>query len=258
VTLLDWIFGKSNRQKLARLQFLLQIGYSNLKAERYEEARRSLLEALKSRELLQGSPLLDWLLQTLDCAYLFDERFEEEITFFSEYLARYPDDLAGYNARAAAFWYMENWPQAVNDYSYVLQSQPENILALSGRGQILAEMGNFQAALDDLGKALQAIRSVSESDAKNMPLLEYEAFARRGRSDALAGLGDLTEALAELEISLRLCPENAWAYYSRAQVYEKIGEQEKATADYEIALLKKGPKLTPSRRERAHAWLQNR
>ena len=118
-------------------------------------------------------------------------------------------------------------------------------------------MGDFHAALDDLNKALQLIKSFPKPDSEDGHALGQEAFVRRGRADALAGLGDTASALAELEKSLQICSENAWAWYSRARVYEKIGDGEKAAADYQISLLKTGPKLTPARRERARAWLQN-
>lgn len=54
-----------------------------------------------------------------------------------------------------------------------------------------------------------------------------------------------------------MSPENAWAYYSRAQFHAAQGDREKASADYRLALEKAGPKLNRIRRERAQAWVQN-
>ncbi|HKV95568.1 MAG TPA: tetratricopeptide repeat protein [Candidatus Angelobacter sp.] len=146
----------------------------------------------------------------------------------------------------------------MNDYSHILKADPENINANACRGQVLAEMGDFQAALNDLNKGLQLIQSFAKLDSNgDSNALDQEAFIRRGRADALAGLGDTASTLAELEQSLQICPENAWAWYSRACVYEKMGNHEKAAADYQTSLLKTGPQLTPARRERARTWLQN-
>jgi tetratricopeptide (TPR) repeat protein len=257
VTFFDWLPGHKKRKDLARIMFLIQSGFAALQGGQYQSARAAFSEALQFRDSLKGTHVLDWLLTALSSAYLMDEKFEEAVIFFSDYLRRYPGDLGAYSARATALWYAENWIPAVSDYSSMLEVNPENIAAIANRGQVLAEVGNFQAALDDLNKALQLIQSLANPAGRDIQALNQEAFIRRGRADAMAGLGDTASAMAELEKSLQSCPENAWAWYSRAGVYEKMGDRERATTDYQTSLLKIGPKLTPARRERARAWLQN-
>jgi tetratricopeptide (TPR) repeat protein len=257
VKFFDWLQGKTKPTNPAiRVQALIQEGYMALQSEDYEKASNAFVEVLRFRDILKSSPLLEWVLMALDSAYLLNERFEEEIMFFSEYLVRYPRDLSAFSGRAAAFWYLERRQQAINDYTRVLEATPKDLIALSGRGQVFAEMGNSRAALEDLDAALRVIESGSAGAASDN-LGEYEAFVRRGRGDALASSGDQAAAMEELDRSLRLSPENAWAFYSRAQLYDKMGEKSKAADDYAVCLKKKGPKLNPARRDRAQAWLQN-
>jgi tetratricopeptide (TPR) repeat protein len=258
VTFFKWLSGSEKRQDLARVNLLIKNGFTAYQSREYEKAATAFSEALQFRDILKGSSVLDWLLWALQSAYLLDERFDEAIMFFSGYLSRHPGDTAAYSGRATAFWYAENWIPAVNDYSQILQADRENIEALANRGQVFAEMGSFRAALEDLNKALQLVHSSPTPSGADNQQSDREAFIRRGRAEAVCGLGDTAAALVELERSLQICPENAWAWYTRAQVYEKLGDQQKAASDYEIALQKQEPKLTPARRERARAWLLNR
>ena len=138
MTFFAWLWGSKKREDLARVKLLIQSGFAAMKADQYESARVTFSKALEFRGSLRGTYVLDWLLTALSFTYMKDEKFEEEIIFFSDYLLRYPDDTAGYSARATAFWYIENWSAAVNDYSRILEVNPENIDANACRGQVLA------------------------------------------------------------------------------------------------------------------------
>ena len=58
------------------------------------------------------------------------------------------------------------------------------------------------------------------------------------------------------EVSIKLSPENAWVYHNRGQVYERIGNRENASADYQTSLTKKNPALSPNRKAHAQARLR--
>jgi hypothetical protein len=58
------------------------------------------------------------------------------------------------------------------------------------------------------------------------------------------------------EASIRLSPENAWVYHNRGQVGELAGDRENAVADYQKALSKKNPALTPKRKAHAQARIR--
>jgi tetratricopeptide (TPR) repeat protein len=185
------------------------------------------------------------------------EQYAEAIMFFSEHISRHPGDMTAYHCRAGCFWYTGELERSISDFSRVLERKPRDVLALSDRGQVLVEAGKAAEALKDLDYALQLIKNGPPVDPYWIQYHKQgEPFVHRGRGVALAALGNHAAALEELNLSLAQCPENAWAYYSRAEFYEASGEHEKAAKDYRLALEKNGPALNPIRRERARARLQ--
>jgi Flp pilus assembly protein TadD len=108
--------------------------------------------------------------------------------------------------------------------------------------------------MEDLNLALS---EVSRAAALNPPWAAWyktlEAFVRNGRGFALAALGENRSAMDEFGLSITLCPENAWVYHNRAQVYDRAGNREEACADYRTALGKKGPALSPIKKRHAQA-----
>jgi Flp pilus assembly protein TadD len=60
--------------------------------------------------------------------------------------------------------------------------------------------------------------------------------------------GSNQAAVDEFAVFIKLSPENARVYHNRGQVCELAGDQENAIADYQRALSKKNPALTPKRK----------
>jgi tetratricopeptide (TPR) repeat protein len=252
--------GPRNGHELARsherIVSLVWESYTQLRAEDYDKARATLLQALQHRDELAIVGLLEYVLMSLDVIFVAKEDYEAGIAFFSEYIERNPSDAAAYCCRGAVFWYSGELEKALDDYSCTLERDPQSVIALSGQGQVLAEMGRSQEALAVLDLAL---RRVEAPDPRwRDSLKEIEAFIRRGRGVAAAGLAETERAMAEFESSIVLCPENAWVYYSRAQVLERLGNWNNALSDYHVALGKKAPALTPIQREMAQARIRNR
>jgi len=182
--------------------------HSLLNAEEYTKARQILLIAVGSRDKITDAPTIDWVLQTLEATWLFQDEFEEQLAFFTGYLKKYPYDVAAYRARASAFWYSDRLQDAINDYSRALELNPVDILSRSGRGQILAELGESTRAIEDLDVALRTIETTARPDESRVHWCRAaEAFARRGRGVALAGLSQFREALNEFAQSIALSPE---------------------------------------------------
>jgi tetratricopeptide (TPR) repeat protein len=228
-----------------------------IEAEEYDKAREILLRELKSRDDIKEPKVVDYLLLSLAATWLFTDKYQETISFFSEYIRRYPRDLAAYVARAAALWYSGQLEQAIDDYSRALELKPNDILSLSGRGQVLAETGRSKRAMDDLNMALEELKMARLPNWRWKKWYEQvEAHVRRGRGIALDGLGEHVLAMAEFDLSMTLNPENAWVHYDRACLYEAAGHPEKAFSEYQIALAKNGPPLNPIRKQRAQARLR--
>ena len=236
---------------------LLQKAHAHLQLEEYDLARASLLQAVGSRDRLMDATVITYILSGLEATWLFTERYEEGIAFFSEYLGRYPGDSGAYVGRAAALWYTGRLQEAIRDYSRALELNPTDILSLTSRGQVLAEIGENGRAMDDLNLALNYLKTVSTPNpAWSEWYQEVEAFVRNGRGFALAGLSESAQAMEEFAASMKLSPENAWVYYNRAQVHDRAADKEEATADYQKALIMKKPRLNPIRRNHAQVRLR--
>ena len=225
-----------------------------MRLEEYDKARASLLKAIGSRDTINEPKTISYVLLSLGSRWLLTEQYEDGITFFSKYLSRYPEDSAAYCGRAEALWYTGRLQEAIRDYSRALELKPSDILSLSGRGQVLAEVGENGRAVEDLNLALLTLKTVSTPDSSWYKWYEHiEAFVHNGKGFALAGLGESRLAMDEFEVSMRLSPDNAWVYHNRAQVYDRAGSREKATEDYQKALTKKNPPLTPNKKAHAQA-----
>ena len=231
---------------------MLNEAYTLIKSKEYEKSRQILLAALDFRNSIHDGARLDWIVNSLAATWLAQEQFDEQITFFSNYLSRYPDDCPGYRSRAHAFWYADRLNDALNDYSRAIELNDKDILSRSGRGQVLAELGRSEEAMADLDVALQLLDSLRHTDGTRLEWCRnIEAFVRRGRGVALAASGQMEEAMHEFTTSVTLKPDNAWVYYSKATVYDQQADQQHALAEYSTAITKSEPPLTPSQRERA-------
>jgi len=242
---------------LGPLDRLVSEAHGHLVAEEYDEARVLLLQALRSRDDVNEPATIDYLLMSLETSWMLTEKFEEGISFFSSYLGRYPGDSAAFGGRAGLLWYSGRLEEAIQDFTRSLELDPNRILSLSGRGQVLAEVGRGEEALRDLDLALPILNK------RQVPLPGWmvwytaiEAFVHNGRGFALAVLGQNGHAMAEFDQSINLCPENAWVYHNRAQVYDRAGDRKQAISDYERALAKKGPALNPIRKMHAERRLK--
>ena len=245
------------RESLNDVHQLLQEAHDHLRMEEYDKARAPLLQAIGSRDDINEPETISYILTSLGATWLLTERYEDGVAFFSRYIDRYSEDSEAYSGRAEALWYTGRLQDAIRDYSRALELKPKNIMSLSGRGQVLGEAGEHGRAIEDLDLALRALETVSAPDASWAKWYEQiEAFVHNGRAFALAGLGKNGAAMDEFEVSIKLSPENAWVYHNRGQVCELAGDRENAIADYQKALSKKNPALTPKRKAHAQARIR--
>jgi tetratricopeptide (TPR) repeat protein len=233
---------------------LMWAAHVKLEQKDFGEARRLLLQALERRDEIVDATQVYYIITSLGVAWLFEEEYVACIEFFSEYIRRYPGDAAAYCARGGALWYSGRLTEALADHSRALEISPNDVGALLERGQILAETGEHNKALDDLALALQLIPHGEIQDATW--LRKMEAYARNGRGLALGGIGELELAFREFESSIALCPDNAWVYFNRALVNDRLGDLKKANSDYQSALTRNDPKLNPLRRKFAEGRMQ--
>jgi tetratricopeptide (TPR) repeat protein len=238
---------------IAAYKFVHEV-HDEVVSKNYDKARDLLLQALKHRDKIEDPAIADYVLQSLGLTWLLADKYEEAISFFSEYSRQHPKDSGAYVGYAEALWYSGKFPEAIHEYSHALELKPHDILSLSGRGQVFAELGEGTRAMVDLNQALEEIDAARQVGSVSTQWYEHiEAFVRNGRAVAFAALGEDTSAMREFESSIALCPDNAWVYYNRARVEDGARNLEKARLDYQTALAKDGPALNLIQRERAEA-----
>jgi tetratricopeptide (TPR) repeat protein len=258
--LLKWLKARLSRNTMdhdfdSSLRFLLNGAQSDLELKNFGDARRQLLEVLENRRQIRSRALLVTVLNHLGATWWLQDQYREGIEFFSDYIRRYPEDVEAYSQRATMLWYAGEPQEAVCDYSRALESVPNDIFALTGRGQAQVEINKYNEALHDLDLALRCLEQNPNLDSRWRN--ESQAYIQNGRAAAFAGLGDFDRALKEFDVSVSVCPHNAWAYYNRAHAYDVRGERGKAIVDYRLALVEREPRLSPNKIQRAEARLRD-
>lgn len=234
---------------------LLAAANEHLQRRDLDQGRRMLLEAVNHPEISGHRPYLSYVLRALSITWLWQDRYQEALDFFSEFIRLNPSDPDAYCGRADALWYVGQHFHAIADYSRALELDPNEIRALSARGQVFAECGEHERAVHDLDQALQELSHNSHLDGKWRA--EMEAYAQSGKGLALAHLGDYARATEEFEASIARSPENAWVYYNRAQMNEHQGNREEAILNYRRALELNNPALSLPKRENTKARLRD-
>ena len=154
--------------------------------------------------------------------YAHSERGDTEkaIADFSQALRLRRDYVDAYVNRAHAYSNTGDHNRAIDDYSQVLRLEPRNASAWNRRGSAWHRIGEDQKALADFSQAI-AIRP------------DY-ALAWHNRGNVYFNTGDYRKALTDLNQVIRLSPSSA-AYASRGNILSRLGETERAEADFAAA-----------------------
>jgi tetratricopeptide (TPR) repeat protein len=143
--------------------------------------------------------------------------------FNSEFLQRHPSEIFAYYLRAVRFWYNR-------------------------------QLGRPQIAVGDRTEVLEIINKIP--NARELNWSAMHAYTRNGLGAALAALGDCSKSSEEFGKSADLQPENAWVYFNRAHLHEKLSDNAKALTDYQVSLSKSKPKLPAYKRAIAEKQVQ--
>lgn len=176
------------------------------------------------------------------------ERFSDAVRLATEALEMDDESRWALRLRAGAYWYNEEFVEAVDDYTRVIELDDESADDLASRGQALAELGEYERALIDLDHALELTQGQVSPASRAYPL--------SGKGLALVGLGRFDEAHQAIEQSIELCPDNAWAHYNRGLLFREQGLTTKAVESFQEAIGLSHPALTPRKRQRAEAFIQ--
>ncbi len=235
------------------LSDLVNQAQTRLLAQDWEGARPPFLKLLSYRNRINDETWINYFLTGLEATWIFQDRYQEQINYFNDYIRRYPNDAMAYQVRGSAHWYAVQLPEALADFDQALamphSQKTVDMASHSARGQVLVELGEHERALRDLDRAIEFAESLTDIDEAWRR--DIQAFARNGRAAALAGRGDFDAAGEEFQRSLDLHPDNAWVYFNRAKAFEAQGRPDLALNDYRLALEKRNPRLSISKTEHA-------
>ena len=227
-----------------------------LHTKRFREAYSELKRFQKVSYHVDYAKIMEEVIQKFDTleAY-FDEEthihdYEESIDRCTRAIKEHPWKVSNYVKRANSYYNCSQYLNAIPDYDNALRMEPDIGIHHENRGCAHFHVKNFKHALDDLQRAesLGAIKDTSYffrgtiyhsfgnyeeaisdfTTAIEMDNEYTEAIAGRGRS--LAKIEKYDDALADFSKSIEL-DDNVLVVGDRADLYDLMGESEKAAAD---------------------------
>lgn len=163
-----------------------------------------------------------------------------------------PMNASYYFGRGLAYLAQSNLREALSDANQAVRLNADHAPAYSLRGILCQRLGELTEAIASYKQAAQ--RYLDQKDAVNGRhcLEQIERLQRppAPATDASSGLevtqfiqqaltkaaaGNYASAIADLDWTLQLDPQDAQAYFSRAQVREKMGDDWSALSDYRNA-----------------------
>lgn len=198
-------------------------------------------------------------------------QYELAIADFTEIMRVLPPDdslrARALGERASAFTELGKYQEAIDDYSELIRHDPDSPALYALRASMYSLLGKHKFAFEDLTEAIRlepneeelarlrpSLRSLRAMEAFSLGLMEQVIIdateAIRGNPtdfDALAlaywlrgkaknTLGQFEEAIADLAEAIRLKPNHARLYTTRASAYVLLNRYELAIADLTVAI----------------------
>lgn len=131
-----------------------------------------------------------------------------------------PEDSESYVAKGKTYWEQKNFSEALEVLNHAIKLNPNSAAAYTWRGATYRYLKKIDEAMADLNRAV-------ELDP------QYEdAYFQRGMTRSDDFQGQVFDFGKVLEIN----PNNVSAWANRASAYERLGEYDKALADYDRAI----------------------
>lgn len=196
--------------------------------------------------------------------FYFDIRDNENaIRDYSKAVSKKCDYSIAYNSRGHVYCKLNKYELALEDYSKVIELDPNFSYAYINRGYVYYNLKKYEEALQDYKKAIE-INPIQDSnfyfyrgniysklDKYEEAILEYSKAIELGHSEAVelnskqlsavynnrgsiyAKMGKNMEALDDYNKAIENDVNNAYAYKSRASIYETLSEKDKAEKDHQ-------------------------
>ncbi len=152
-------------------------------------------------------------------------------SLFQKVIDDQPDDGEAYAQLALTCLKLNRAAEAIAAAGKAIEISPGDADALQTRGSAYLELGRCGEAVDDLATSLAIDR-----DAKRLGRMAETAYLL---GKARARQGEHHQAIRYFSLAINELPTWATPYESRAEVYERLGEAEKAAADRDEAVYRR-------------------
>jgi len=185
--------------------------------------------------------------------------YRDGLTFFTEAIARTPQNALCYNNRAVCYGNeLKNHEAALKDFSKAIELYPEYVVAIANRGVTYETLGKQKDAIADLEKAVSIHPSSPNPDfifrIANLRYLlndfagavaDYNGllaldkmypriYSKRAGSEAM--MGQAQDALRDADQALQVDPKDEEAYNSRGLANRLLGKFDDAAVDFTLAI----------------------
>ncbi len=134
------------------------------------------------------------------------------------------NDSGAYNSRGVSYYEQGEYQFALADYNRAIELDPTNANIYYNRGGVYDELGDYESAISDYNRAIQLGQTEN--------LTNY--YTVRGTS--YTHMGNYEQALADHNYAIELAPQNPAAYYNRGKTYEQQDEYRLALHDYNTSI----------------------
>ena len=185
--------------------------------------------------------------------------YRDGLTFFTEAIARTPQNALCYNNRGTYYVNeLHNHEAALQDFGKAIEVYPDYVVAIANRGVTYENLGKREEAIADLEKAVSINPNSPNPDLVfkvanlryllndftgavadynrllAMDKLYPRIYSKRAGSEAM--MGQAQEALRDAEQALRVDPKDEEAYNNRGLANRVLGKLEEAAVDFTLAI----------------------
>jgi len=165
--------------------------------------------------------------------YTTSGQYDLAIEDYEQALALEPTDAKSYHNRGWVYNMLGDYVSALADYTLAIQFDHDPLArAYNNRGLVNANLGNYEQAIEDYTQAIELDPDYSE--AINLNPTYAKAYYNRGR--AYAAQEEYEAAITEYDAALGIDPSYARAYNQRGDVYQELGNEDAAMADFQKAV----------------------